>query len=303
MTAPSRPLTAALWMTGSIAAFTAMAISTRAIKTTHDTFEILAYRSILGIVLVIGLATALGRLNRITAQRLPSHILRNIVHFTGQALWFWALTQIPLAQVFALEFTAPLWVILLAPLLLGETQTRTRLIAAAIGFAGIWLVANPDFGHIEWGVLAATGCAVFFALSMMLTKRLTRNDDLLTILFWMCLLQSGFGLTLAARDGVLTWPTAQTLPWLALIGLAGVTAHLCLTRALQLAPASFVGPIDFARLPLIATIGALFYDEPVGKGLILGAVLILIANWLSILSEKRASRTQFLRHNPPTPRH
>ena len=291
MTAPNRPLAAALWMTGSIAAFTAMAISTRAIKTTHDTFEILAYRSIIGIVLVLALATALGRVNRITAKRLPSHILRNIVHFTGQALWFWALTQIPLAQVFALEFTAPLWVILLAPLFLGETQSRTRLIAAAIGFAGILLVANPDFGRIEWGVLAATGCAVFFAMSMMLTKRLTRNEDLLAILFWMCLLQTGFGLTLSLRDGALTLPTHQTLPWLALIGVAGVTAHLCLTRALQLAPASFVGPIDFARLPLIATIGALFYDEPVGKGLILGAGLIVIANWLSIRSEKRAART------------
>jgi len=303
MTAPSRPLTAALWMTGSIAAFTAMAISTRAIKTTHDTFEILAYRSIIGIVLVLALATALGRLNRITAKRLPSHILRNIVHFTGQALWFWALTQIPLAQVFALEFTAPLWVILLAPLLLGEVQTRTRLIAAAIGFAGILLVANPDFDHIEWGVLAATGCAVFFAMSMMLTKRLTRNEDLLAILFWMCLLQTGFGLTLALRDGALTLPTAQTLPWLGLIGLAGVTAHLCLTRALQLAPASFVGPIDFARLPLIATIGALFYDEPVGKGLILGAILILIASWLSIRSENRALRTHVTPHDTVTRRH
>ncbi len=95
MTATNRPLTAALWMTGSIAAFTAMAVATRAIRATHDTFEILAYRSIIGLVLVLALAMAAGRLRRITARRLPSHAVRNVVHFTGQALWFWALTQIP----------------------------------------------------------------------------------------------------------------------------------------------------------------------------------------------------------------
>ena len=309
MTATYRPLTAALWMTGSITAFTAMAVATRAIKSTHDTFEILSYRSMIGVVLVLTLATLSGRPGRVKTQRFPSHVLRNVVHFTGQALWFWALTQIPLAQVFALEFTSPLWVILLAPLFLGERQTRTRLIAAGIGFCGILLVANPDFGHIEPGVLAAAGCAIFFASTMMLTKLLTRGEDLFAILFWMCVLQSCFGLILAGWDGQLTLPTARTLPWLVLIGMAGVTAHLCLTRALQLAPASFVGPIDFARLPLIALIGAMFYDEPLTWTLVAGAALILLANWISIRSEarraatERAAAPQKDTHVSVTPRH
>ena len=298
-----RPLAAALWMTGAIAAFTAMAIATRQIKGVHDTFEILAYRSMIGWVIVVAMAAAFRKLTDIRTDRLPSHVVRNVFHFTGQSLWFWAITLIPLAQVFALEFTSPLWVILLAPLVLGEVQTRTRLIAAAIGFGGILLVANPDFGHIQPGVMAAAGCAVFFALSMMLTKRLTRNEDILAILFWMCLLQTGFGLALSLRDGALTLPTGQTLPWLALIGLAGVTAHLCLTRALQLAPASFVGPIDFARLPLIAVIGAVFYDEPLTLGLAFGAGLILAANWLSIRSETRAPTQQSRPHESVTRRH
>lgn len=286
-------MTAALWMTGSIAAFTAMAIATRSIKGYHDTFEILGYRSLVGLVLVLVLAALSGRPGRIATQRLPSHFLRSSVHFIGQALWFWALTQIPLAQVFALEFTSPLWVILLAPLFLGERQTRTRLIAAAIGFAGILLVANPDFGHIEPGVIAAALSAVFFAISVMLVKKLTRGEDLFAILFWMCLFQTCFGLGLSLSDGTLTLPSPQTLPWLGLIGFAGITAHLCLTRALQLAPASFVGPIDFTRLPLIAVIGAAFYNEPLTYALGVGAALILLANLLSIRSEaKRAAKTQ-----------
>ena len=304
MTAPHRPLTAALWVTGSIAAFTAMAIATRAIAARHDTFEILAWRSAIGVVLVLAAAAATGRLRRITARRLPSHVARNLVHFTGQSLWFWAVTRIPLAQLFALEFTAPLWVILLAPLFLGERQTAARLLAATLGFAGILLVADPDFRNVEPGVLAAAACAVFFAMSMMLTKWLTRDEDILAILFWMCLIQTGFGFALAAADGAMVLPSAATLPWLALIGLAGVTAHLCLTRALQLAPASFVGPIDFARLPLIALIGAAFYDEPLTLALLSGAALILAANLLSIRSEaRRAAAPQGKAHEAVTRRH
>lgn len=285
-------------MTGSIAAFSAMAIATRAVKHRHEVFEILAYRSIVGLVLVVVLAAVLGRLGRITAQRLPGHALRNVVHFTGQALWFWAVIQIPLAQVFALEFTAPLWVILLSPLLLGERLTRTRMLAAAIGFVGILIVANPDFARIEPGVLAAALCAVFFAATMILTKRLTRAEDLFSILFWLTLFQAGFGLGLSFRDGAITLPDAQTLPWLLLIGLCGLVAHLCLTRALSLAPASFVGPVDFIRLPVIALVASVLYNEPLTLGLLIGGGLILGANILSLRAETRASKPQNPNTNP-----
>ncbi len=124
---------------------------------------------------------------------------------------------------------------------------------------------------------------------MVLTKRLTRGEPVIAILFWLTAFQSVFGLALSFADGQASLPDAQTLPWLALIGLAGVMAHLCLTNALRLAPASFVGPVDFARLPVIALVGAAFYDEPVGLGLILGAAVILVANLLSLRAEAQAA--------------
>ncbi len=299
----NRPLLAAAWMTGSVVAFTAMAIATRAINQAHDTFEILAYRSLLGLGVVLAVACISGRIGQITAPRLPAHALRNTVHFTGQALWFWAITQVPLAEVFALEFTAPLWIILLSPILLGEVLTRTRALAAILGFGGILCVVRPDFGQPDPGLLAAAACAVFFALSIILTKRLTRSEMLVSILFWMCLFQSGFGLLLSLGDGQITLPNRHTLPWLGLIGVAGLTAHLCLTRALQLAPASFVAPIDFVRLPLIAAIGALFYAEPVSLWLGLGAALILAANWLSLRAETSAQKPKLQTNETVTRRH
>ena len=282
MTQPHRPVAAALWMTGAIASFTAMAVATRQIAGRHDTFEILAYRSVVGFVLVVAGAALLGQLGRIRAQRLGGHALRNICHFTGQSLWFWAITMIPLAQVFALEFTSPIWVILLSPLLLGERLTPRKLVACTLGFAGVWVVAQPDFTRIDLGVLAALGAAFFFAATTLMTKALTKGEAVVGILFWLTLMQAGFGFAAVLADGDIALPTGATLPWLALIGCAGVGAHLCLTTALSLAPASSVVPVDFARLPVIAAIGAAFYAEPVEITLFLGAGLIFLGIWVNL---------------------
>ena len=280
--APHRPLAAAIWMTGSIAAFTAMAIATREIKGVHDTFEILAFRSVVGFGIVVLTGFAMGQLSRVRRDRLTGHALRNLCHFTGQSLWFWAVTMIPLAQVFALEFTSPIWVILLSPLLLGERLTRMKLVAAGIGFAGVLIVAQPDFGNPDLGVLAAAGSAVFFAATALMTKRLTKDEAVIGILFWLTLMQAIFGFAAVVADGQVTLPTLVTLPWLVLIGIAGVTAHLCLTTALSLAPASKVVPVDFARLPVIAVVGALVYDEPVTASLFIGAALIFVGIWITL---------------------
>lgn len=287
-----RPLSAALWMTGAIAAFTAMAIATRQIKGVHDTFEILAYRSMIGWGVVVALTLAFGRRGDIRTERLPSHVVRNVFHFTGQSLWFWAITMIPLAQVFALEFTSPIWVILLSPIFLGERLTRPKLLAAALGFAGVLIVARPDFGHIEAGVLAAAAAAFFFASTNLMTKALTKGEPILSILFWLTLMQAVLGTVAMTVFGSVTLPTLATLPWLVLIGLSGITAHFSLTTALSLAPASTVVPVDFARLPIIAVVGAVFYAEPVPPSLFVGAALIFLGIWINLRSGTSAPQGQ-----------
>ena len=282
MAETERPIRAAVFMLGSISAFIAMAIATRQIKGVHDTFEILAFRSVVGFVLVVAVGVMTGQLSRIRRDRLGGHVLRNMFHFTGQSLWFWAVTAIPLAQVFALEFTSPIWVILLSPLVLGERLTRTKLVAAGFGFAGVLIVAQPDFSDPNLGVLAAAGSAVFFASTTLMTKRLTKDEAVIGILFWLTVMQAGFGFVAVFADGQVTLPTLATLPWLVLIGIAGVTAHLCVTNALSLAPASKVVPVDFARLPVIAVVGALAYDEPVAASLFIGAALIFVGIWITL---------------------
>ncbi|QYK40013.1 MAG: DMT family transporter [Paracoccaceae bacterium] len=297
-----RPLAAALWMTGSIASFSAMAVAGRSVAGVHDTFEIMTWRSVIGFLVVVSVALALGRLTEVRRDRLASHLLRNTFHFAGQNLWFWALTMIPLAQVFALEFTSPVWVILLAAVFLGERLTAAKALAAALGFAGILVVAQPDFAALDAGVVAAAASAVCFAATAILTKALTRGESIVSILFWLTLMQLGLGLVAAGWDGDLALPTAATLPWLALIGVCGLVAHFCLTTALSLAPASIVVPVDFARLPVIAGVGWLIYDERVGLNVWLGAALICAAILVNLRATRAASAQQVPRHETVTPR-
>lgn len=285
-----RPFAAAAWMLGAIASFTIMAISAREIGGFHDTFEIMTFRSLVGLGLVVAFAGLSGRLGEIRTDRLGTHAMRNAIHFTGQNLWFLALTMIPLAQVFALEFTAPVWVVILSPLLLRERITRVRALAAGLGFAGILLVAQPEFGNLDPGVVAAAASALCFALTNITTRALTRHEGIVSILFWLTLMQLVMGCASAAWDGSVTWPDARTLPWLMLIGVAGVVAHLCLTSALSLAPASFVMPIDFARLPVIALVGMLVYEEALDPLVLVGAVVIFAGNYLNVREGAAAAR-------------
>ena len=282
-------LQAAFWMIGAITSFTLMAIAGRAVSFELDTFEIMLFRSITGIVIVVSVASFAGTLSQINHDRLGLHATRNICHFAGQNLWFFALTALPLAQVFAFEFTTPIWVILLSPLLLKERLTAVGLLSAAIGFIGILIVARPDPANISVGLLAAAGCAVFFALTAIFTRKLTKTASITTILFYLTTMQAVFGLICAGYDGDIAVPSPQTVPWVILIGCAGLLAHFCLTKALSIAPASIVMPIDFVRLPTIAVVGMVLYNEPLEMLVFAGAALIFAANYLNITYAMRSA--------------
>lgn len=278
----ARPLAAAAWMAASIVSFAGMTVSGRELSRAYDTFEIMTYRSLVGVVVIVVCATAFRRLHRIHFRRMRLHLLRNVCHFTGQNLWFFAIAVAPLAQVIAVEFTAPLWVALLAPLVLGERLTPLRMGAACLGFVGALIVAQPRLDHIPPGLTAVAGAAVFFALSALFTKRLTRTEPVLSILFWLTLMQLVFGVVCAGLDGGIAAPRADMAHWLILVGICGLGAHFCLTQALTLAPATIVMPFDFARLPAIALVGVIVYGEPLGISLVVGAAIIIVANWINM---------------------
>ena len=267
---------------GAVVSFVLMAVSGRAILLEINTFELMLYRSLIGLAVVllfIGISPRGAGLLR--TRIFGQHIVRNIFHYAGQNLWFFAIAAIPLSQLVALEFTSPLWIALLAPLLLGETLTMQKTLVVVLGFFGVLIVARPGIEPITWGHMAGLGAAAGFALNAIFTSKIMRQDSVLTVLFWMTLLQTGFSFLLSLQGGI-PWPSAGLWPWLFLVGLTGLSAHYCLTTALGLAPASVVAPMEFIRLPVIAVVGMVLYQEPIMITVFIGGGVILLANYLNL---------------------
>ena len=265
-----------------------MAVSGRELFSSLDTFEIMLYRSLVGILLVLSFGRYYKTLHQIRVENLSLHFIRNISHFGGQNFWFYAIALIPFSQLFAFEFSTPLFIVFLAPIFLGELLTKEKLIAAAIGFLGIMLVARPDLNTISWALIAAFLLPVCFAATAIATKLLTRKFSLTCILFWLVIMQTVFSLICAGYDFDIRIPTQTDLPFLLVVSVTGLTAHLCMTKAFSLAPVSVVMPIDFVRLPLISVVGYLFYSEVLTWYIILGSALVFVGNYINIKAEERA---------------
>lgn len=278
---------ASLWMAGAIASFSLMAVAGREVSTDLDTFEIMMYRSLIGAALVTAFGAGTRRLPLVRSQQFRLHVVRNVFHFTGQNLWFYGVAVIPLAQLFAFEFTTPIWVALLAPLVLGEQMTRARGLAVLLGFVGILVVARPGLTPLGAGHLAAVLAAVCFASNVLATKRLSLTEGVWTILFWMTWMQMVFGFVCAGIDGDIALPRPESVVWVTIVGICGLTAHLSVTSALRCAPASIVSPMDFARLPVIAVVGMVLYGEPLEVAVFAGAALILAGNLLNLRATRR----------------
>lgn len=284
----SRPLIALAYMMGATLSFTLMAVAGRELSSQLDTFEIMTYRSAIGLAIVSAIAVLRRRTALIRAQRMRLHLARNLSHFLGQNLWLYAVAVIPFSQLFAFEFSVPLWVALLAPFFLNERLTATRVIAASVGFVGILLVARPDMTRVDPGVVAALLAAFTFTAVSITTKLLTRTEATISIMFWLTLMQLGFGLLTAGYDLDIRLPSPANLHWVLIVGVCGLTAHFCITSALSHAPATVVTPLDFARLPIVAVVGMLFYDEPLLITVLIGAVVIFAANFMNVRAETRA---------------
>ena len=294
------------WMGLALLSFSAIAIAGREAGRVLTTSELIFWRSLIGVA-VLGAAYIWQGTERagLRSKVWPLHGVRSVVHYAAQYAWLYALTLIPLAELFALEFTSPLWVALLAPLALGERLTGARLGAAALGFCGALLVAEPGLLQGRWQITVSTGTAfaaasaVGFAASMILTKRLTRTEPALRILFWMQTLQGLIaaailvGVAVHSGRGPVSLSgavTAGTWGWVVALGLAGLGAHYGLTRAFSLADAVTVAPLDFLRLPLIAGVGALVYGERLGAGVVVGAAVVVVANLINVWAEQRGRR-------------
>jgi drug/metabolite transporter (DMT)-like permease len=283
-----------LWMTGALLSFSTMAVSIRGLATTLHIFEILAIRNASGLVilLAIGLAKP-DLLFAVNLRRARLQLARNVIHFGAQYLWALSVTLLPLATVFALEFTMPAYAAILAVVFLGERVTAGRIGVVVLGFLGVMVILRPGIASFNPAALLVLTAAFGFAVSLIQTKALTTSETTYAIVLWMNAVQLPLALTGSEFKNFLNLGAGQALP---LVGVAvsGLASHFCLTQAFRSGDATVVVPLDFMRIPLIAFVGWWLYGEALDAWVFAGAGLIV----LGISWNLRAEAMAAARHKP-----
>lgn len=264
-----------LWMTGALLSFSIMAVSIRELAAAHlSIFEILAIRSGTAVLMLVGLLVVRPELRRyVIPHRFKLHLLRNSVHFASQYCWATALTLLPLATVFALEFTMPAWTIVLACWILRERLTPSRIGVVVLGLIGVLVILRPGVASFNPAAFLVLSAAFGYAITMITTKQLTATETTFGIIFWMMVMQLPIALAgsdLAAFTRLTSVDTFAVLG----VGLAGTTSHYCLTNAFRSGDATVVVPIDFLRVPLIALVGWALYNETPDIFVLLGTIIL-----------------------------
>ena len=271
-------------MAGALLSFSMVGVGARELSGEIPVFETLFFRSLIGLLLLVPPLVILGKTSRLRSDRIGLHFTRNSFHFAGQYGWFIGIGLLPLAEVFALEFTVPVWTALIATLFLGEKLTWGKVVAVACGLLGVVIIVRPGVEIVDLASLVVLGAALGYAICHSATKAIAATEPAFNVLFYMFLMQMPMGLVFALGDWV--WPAGLQWFWLFAVGLAAMAGHYCMASAMAHAEATTVVSLDFLRLPLIALVGMIFYHEPFDVFLILGGALMLLGNLVNARSRK-----------------
>jgi drug/metabolite transporter (DMT)-like permease len=281
---PGAVIEAALWMVGMLTSISLTAIAARELAATYHPVQIQAFRHAVSLAVILPFL-APGNFAAIRTTRFGVHAARNVAHFAGTVAWYFGVTLLPLATVFAIEFTAPIFAAAIAIAFMGERLTIFRGLALLGGVIGTLIILRPGIEAISVGSLWVLAAALLFSIGFTTTKALTRTDRVVTVLFYMSALQLPMGLAAALFVWTpVNWADAY---WFLAIGVMGLAAHYCFTKALQLAEITVITPIDYLRLPLIAVVAYIVYSETVEVWVFVGAAVMALGNWVNLRAERR----------------
>jgi drug/metabolite transporter (DMT)-like permease len=275
-----------LWALGAGLAFQAANASMRALSLAIDPMQAQFLRYAVGLLPLLPLLVSAGGLHRLRPESVPGQLWRSGLHTLGLVLWFTALPHMPLADMTAIGFTNPLFVLIGAAWLLKEPMNAARWIAVATGFAGVLVIVGPGLAGTGGGyTLLMLASAPVFAASFLVTKVLTRRDSAAVIVLWQTLLITLMSLPLAAP----VWQPLTAGQWgLSLIGgVTGTLGHWCLTRSFASADISATQSVKFVDLLWATLIGWLAFGDALRPSTLLGGAVIVGAIVLLERHERR----------------
>ncbi|RVT86853.1 DMT family transporter [Rhodobacteraceae bacterium CCMM004] len=297
MSAPPRPVAGVLWMLLTGILFVGVTAVVKHLDGRVPAAQAAFLRYLLGLVFLIPMLGVLRqtRLSRPTLGRVAA---RGAVHTVGVALWFYAMTQIPIAEVTAMNYLTPVYVTLGAALFLGESLAARRLIAVAVALAGALLILRPGFREISPGHLAMLGTALAFGASYLLGKVLA-DEVAPQVVVAMLSVTVTVGLAPLAA-AVWVWPSSGDLAWLFLVASLATAGHLTMTLAFRAAPIAVTQPVTFLQLLWATLLGWFVFGEGIDLYVVLGGSAILGSVVFITLREAQLRRRREV-HGAPLP--
>jgi drug/metabolite transporter (DMT)-like permease len=268
----ARPLAGILWMIATGACFIAVTAIVKHAGQDLPAAQAAFLRYLLGLVFLLPAIPAI-RAARIGRRDWGLFGLRGAVHTLAVILWFYAMTQIPIAEVTAMNYLNPVYVTLGAALFLGERLAARRLLAVFAALLGVVVILRPGFREVETGHLAMLATALFFAGSYLTAKPLSgRHSAALIVAMLSVTVTAGL-----APFALAVWvtPTMADLGWMFLVACFATAGHYSMTRAFAAAPIAVTQPVTFLQMVWAVLLGWAVFDEPPDGFVILGAGIII----------------------------
>lgn len=271
---------AGFWMILTAAMLAGMIALIRHVFEAHGVhaFEIAFFRNLFGLVFMLPWLMRVGWAG-LRTEKLGLYTVRAVFGIMAMLSWFWAVSQMPIAEAVALSFTVPLFGTVLAVLVLGEVVRVRRWTATVLGFVGAMIILRPGVEAVGLPALAALASALFIAVAMTTVKMLSRTEPTNAMVIYMVIFLTPMSAVFAVP--VWTTPSWAALGWMAGIGALATLGHQCMTRAFKAADATVVLPFDFTRLIWAEMLGIWVFGEVsdawtwVGAAVIAGSVIYI----------------------------
>ena len=273
----------------SVVFLSSMAACVKQLGDAIPTGQTIFVRGVISLVVLAVIAWRVDGLHILKTRNLRSHALRSLAGTGSMFCWLTALTMIPLADFTAISFTAPMFLTVLAMLVLRETIHAYRWTALAMGFVGVLITIGPQvtFGGNSVGVLVAFGAAIFSALAMFFLRSMSGSggEHAITITFYF----SATTMICGAATAVAGWPMPTPEQWLfiGLVGVFGVLGQLLMTLSYRYAEVGTIAPLDYANLLFAIAFGYYFFGEVPHWSMWIGAPLVIAAGLVILWREYR----------------
>lgn len=282
-------------LTGLVIAVVAMFLfslthtSVRLMSDTMTAFQIVFWRMLLSMAMLMPWYAWQG-FGLLKTRRPGMHALRAAVNCGGMLLWFFAIAVVPLGKAVAIHFVLPIFVMVLAVIVLRERVGIRRMSAALVGFGGVLLVLRPNEFGIGWPEIMILGSALCYATTVIFLKYMVKSETPLALTFY----TNFFILLFTIPPTIWFWvpPSVDDIFPILAIGVTGTFAPLLYTTALRIADASIIAATDFLRLPITAGLAFALFGEVPDIWVWIGGGIIFLSTWYIAVRESRLEKSR-----------